>query len=438
MVKYNDNLYYAYKDGVFKYNFKENIFVKDSILSTIYKDNYVSGKLVPIKDSNEMWAFSDKNIDQIIPSKISKRLKINKIHLTNSLRKGVIGYENILKINQDNYLLSSVSGYLKIDLSMLNYKDFKVGINKIAELSYHKDMIENLIDLSKEEAKFKSHDNNISFSYSSPNFNKYLKTVYQYKLEGIYDSWSSWSEKTEVFFENLPSGDYQFFVRAKVGNKISSNEASFKFSIVKPWYATNLMVFIYIISFAVIFLCINTVYRRFYKKQQEKLIQQNKRDIELAKARSEKEIIRIKNEKLKEDFKSKSKELATTIMNVVKKNELLSTIKKQLLEIEDADQIKPVVKTIDRSLNKDDDWHYFQEAFNNADSDFLKKIKIKHPNLSPNDLKLCAYLRLNLSSKEIAPLFNISVRSVEIKRYRLRKKINLPHEKNLVDYIINL
>jgi DNA-binding CsgD family transcriptional regulator len=80
----------------------------------------------------------------------------------------------------------------------------------------------------------------------------------------------------------------------------------------------------------------------------------------------------------------------------------------------------------------------FQEAFNNADSDFLKKVKSLRTTLSPNDLRLCAYLRLNLSSKEIAPLLNISVRSVEIKRYRLRKKMDLPHEDSLVEYILKI
>ena len=69
---------------------------------------------------------------------------------------------------------------------------------------------------------------------------------------------------------------------------------------------------------------------------------------------------------------------------------------------------------------------------------FLMKIKNLHSTLTPNDLRLCAYLRLNLSSKEIAPLLNISPRSVEIKRYRLRKKMDLPHEKSLVEYILEI
>ncbi|MGB5237689.1 MAG: LuxR C-terminal-related transcriptional regulator, partial [Flavobacteriaceae bacterium] len=80
----------------------------------------------------------------------------------------------------------------------------------------------------------------------------------------------------------------------------------------------------------------------------------------------------------------------------------------------------------------------FKEAFNNTDREFLKKLEKTHPNLSPNDIRLCAYLRLNLVTKEIAQLLNISPRSVEIKRYRLRKKMNLTHEENLVNYILKL
>jgi DNA-binding CsgD family transcriptional regulator len=65
-------------------------------------------------------------------------------------------------------------------------------------------------------------------------------------------------------------------------------------------------------------------------------------------------------------------------------------------------------------------------------------LKNKHPEISPSELKLCAYLRMNLSSKEIAQLLNISVRGVEISRYRLRKKLNLATGENLFDYLIQL
>ena len=125
-------------------------------------------------------------------------------------------------------------------------------------------------------------------------------------------------------------------------------------------------------------------------------------------------------------------------MNLINKNELLNEIKKELVKAKRIEDLKSVIKLINNNLNTTDDWKLFEEAFNNADKDFLKKIKSIHPSLTSNDLRLCAYLRLNLSSKEIAPLLNISPKSVEVKRYRLRKKMNLEHDVNLTNYILQL
>ncbi len=130
--------------------------------------------------------------------------------------------------------------------------------------------------------------------------------------------------------------------------------------------------------------------------------------------------------------------MAASILSIVKKNEILNEIKDHLKKIDNEKSIGPVVKIINSNLDHNENWEFFKEAFNNADSEFFKKIKSLHPDLSPNDLKLCAYLRLNLSSKEIAPLFNISPRSVEIKRYRLRKKMDLTNNENLTNYILSI
>ena len=135
----------------------------------------------------------------------------------------------------------------------------------------------------------------------------------------------------------------------------------------------------------------------------------------------------------------KNKELAVTNMNLIKKTELLNIIKADLKNSSDSStnrSIKSVISTINKNVKEENTWNIFKEAFDSADNNFLKKVKENHPTLTPNDLRLCAYLRLNLSSKEIAPLLNISVRSIEIKRYRLRKKMNLPHEMGLVEYLL--
>jgi DNA-binding CsgD family transcriptional regulator len=80
----------------------------------------------------------------------------------------------------------------------------------------------------------------------------------------------------------------------------------------------------------------------------------------------------------------------------------------------------------------DKDWEQFAVHFDKVHSDFLQILKAAYPVLSSHELKLCAYLRMNLSSKEIAQLENISVRGVEISRYRLRKKLKIPTEINLI------
>jgi DNA-binding CsgD family transcriptional regulator len=123
---------------------------------------------------------------------------------------------------------------------------------------------------------------------------------------------------------------------------------------------------------------------------------------------------------------------------MIKKNQFLSKIKKDLLSEGSESRTGSVIKLIDRHLNNQDDWKFFEEAFNNADKDFLKKVKELHSSLTNNDLRLCAYLRLNLSSKDIAPLLNISLSSVEIKRYRLRKKMNLSRNEGLTDHLLSL
>ena len=201
---------------------------------------------------------------------------------------------------------------------------------------------------------------------------------------------------------------------------------------------SNFMFINYSLIIGLMIFITNRYTRKYYLKKEIRLAQINKRKLEIKEFERKQELINIENEKLQQDVESKSRELAVSTMSMIKKNQFLSKIKDDLKKVSDLQKIKNVIKTIDRNLNNEDDWKFFEEAFNNADKEFLKKIKTAHPNLTNNDLKLCAYLRLNLSSKDIAPLLNISLRSVEIKRYRLRKKMDLSHNEGLTDYILSL
>ncbi|WP_190809213.1 triple tyrosine motif-containing protein [Flagellimonas sp. S3867] len=440
IVKYRGDLLYAYKKGVFKYDWNQNKFTKDTFLSNLYtEEEYVSGKMVLDQSNGHLWTFSNSNIGFVPAGGLGSTPSIRQIPLTEDMRNGIIGYESATALNKDTYIFGARSGYFTINIHNFQDSEFNVNIATIKKAGKNRSETEKSLLNKNLDGDFHNTENSLEFSYYVPTYNKYIKPQYQYMMEGIYPNWSDWTRDSSVAFENLPPGEYNFKVRAKIGEEISNNIASYSFKIARPWYGSNLFLIIYLIVVILGSIAIHNAYRRHYHKRQQKLIEKNQREMALAKAKNDKEIIKLKNQQLKEEFKSKSNELAASTMSIIKKNELLTRVKEQLAaSMENKESVKSIIGIIDKNLKQNDDWELFKEAFNNADRKFLKKLKNAHPNLSPNDIRLCAYLRLNLSSKEIAPMFNISPRSVEIKRYRLRKKMNLSHDDNLVDYILKL
>ncbi len=436
LLKYNDELLFTYKEGVHKYNSLKNEFVRDTTLSKLFKtEDYTSGKLIFDENTHTLWGFSKQNLNYFTLGKLSQTPKLNYISFSKSLPRGLTGYENITHMIGEKYLIGTSSGYIILDLGKLYNKTFSIKINQISKNSINSPSIK----ISKTtKGYFENNENNIDFSFSVPEFEKFLDTEYQYKLEGIYQNWSDWSENSTASFKNLSYGDYTFKVRAKIGNTFTKNTASYTFNIKRPWYLSNLMLLLYIFSLLIISSLTHNIYKRYYRKQRERLMLKNERELELKELENKQQLMRFNNDKLRQDIENKNRELGISTMSLIKKNEFLNTIKKELQDVEDTKNIKKVIKIIDKNINNSDDWHLFEEAFNNADKDFLKKIKNLHPTLTSNDLRLCAYLRLNLSSKEIAPLLNISHRSVEVKRYRLRKKMNLSHESSLSNYILEI
>ncbi len=437
LIKFNNEIYYAYKEGIFKLNPKTKEFKKDNQLSSVFeKDEYTSGKLI-VDNSNKFWLFSKNYIHYFSLSKLSNQLKKNVIPIPSSLTNSMLGFENITQISNSEYLIGTTDGFYSININDMSFKSYLVTITNVGANKLNEKVLNKTIN---EEGSFKYDENNITFAYTIPEYNKYINAEYRYSLEGFDEEWSDWSSKTTVNFKNLPPGDYTFKVRAKFANTTLQNIAVYNFSVLKPWYNNNLAIIIYFLLFLISAHFINKAYLNYYRKQREKLIEENNLLLEIQGLENEKQLMKMKNEQLSQDVDSKNRELAVSTMSLNSKNELLAFIKEDLKKTSENgnSNVKSVITTINKNITEEDSWSVFKEAFDNADKDFLKRIKLAHPALTPNDLRLCAYLRLNLSSKEVAPLFNISVRSVEIKRYRLRKKMDLPHEQGLVEYIMEV
>ncbi|WP_188373521.1 helix-turn-helix and ligand-binding sensor domain-containing protein [Winogradskyella haliclonae] len=436
VVSYRDSILYTFKEGVYVYDKTNKTIKKSEFLKDFFSEyNYVSGKLIHDKENNRLWCFFKDQLLYVEPGKLTGQPTINTIDLPSDLRKSKLGFENILHLRDDTYLMGTTDGYLVIDINKFKKREYNISINNASYATLQQDI--KPINIS-EEVSLQNKQNDLYFNYSISDFDKLTPSLYQYRLKGIYDTWSSWSPKSNILFDNLPHGSYTFEARAKVGNDLSVNTASYSFTIQKPWYLKPLAIVCYILLFLLIASMIQYLNRMYYKRQKQKLVIAKEKEFEIKELENQKQIMAFKNKTLRQDIDSKNRELGLSTMNLIRKNEFLNTLKKELNNIDGGKDLNKIIKIIDKNINNTEDWKFFEEAFNNADKDFLKKIKKLHPPLTPNDLKLCAYLRLNLSSKEIAPLLNISHRSVEVKRYRLRKKMELPHEASLTNYILEI
>lgn len=434
LVMFDSEIFYANKDGLYQYDLTTTTFIRNDFLSNIYTNEFVSGKL--INDGNgKMWAFTKDHLVYITKDNLEASYGVNKIQLPHELRATKKGYEHIARIDEQSYILGTSDGYLNINLSNKTTREFQVSI-KSAVVEEGDQMTKSMSLTS--EANLGADQKNISFSYSVPEYNKYQITEYSYKLEGNEEDWSPWHPDAFYEFKNLSYGDYSFHVKARVGDRVSNNIARFDFIIARPWFVSNAAILVYVVLTILMFVGLNGFYKRYYRKQRERLLEKTKRDMELKNLASEKKVVELRNQNLQKDMDARNRELATSTMTMVNKSKTLNKIKEALLPLNEDKSLDNILSLIDSNINNEEDWNFFEEAFNHADKDFFKKVKEIHPLLTANDLKLCVYLRLNMSSKEIAPLLNISPRSVEIKRYRLRKKIQLDRSVNLNDYFINL
>jgi DNA-binding CsgD family transcriptional regulator len=201
----------------------------------------------------------------------------------------------------------------------------------------------------------------------------------------------------------------------------------------------------YFILFMLLIFLLFKWQERKLTRQQLKFEQEQKRLEELHQLKlekREKEIIKLQNEKLENEVKFKNHELASATMHLMERDNALTKVKDELEKLYtktgNNHDIKKTLFLLKDVEQNNDKWEQFASHFNEVNNDFLRKLKKKYPALSNTDIKVCTYLKLNLSTKEIAQLMNISVRGVEISRYRLRKKLEIPSGVTLNDFLGNV
>lgn len=439
LVSYRGSIIYANSSGTFHYRDSLKEWVAYEPLNRLIARNRdsLNSILIGEEGQDQFWGFGSRSIFHFTPNMLTGELELTSYPISMELRRrvGREGFEAIARLNDRQYLLSLDNGFLLFTPNAPQAVEH--GVYMIRAVLNPGTQEESSLDAQEEGWVMNYGENSIRLDFGVSEINKFQDVSFQYRLNDKLLHRDEWTDESHVYISNLPSGDYTLSVSSRIGNSRSKNILEYDLTILPPWYATRLAWMVYVVGFGILILGLYSSHKWYYEKERKRIELENNRLREQEQLEAERKIANIELDRMQNEMESKNRELATSTMSLIRKNEILNRIKDILLDM-DVKRNAPVLELIEKNLNDEDDWKIFEEAFNNADQDFLHKLKEKHPELTPHDLRICAYLRLNLSSKEIAPLLNISVKSVEVKRYRLRKKLGLQQNKGLNDYILSM
>lgn len=397
-------------------------FISDSKLNELFGTR-AYGQVTTFSDGTQILA---TNHDLIVANGSG----IDSISLRSLSDKVIPGYMNLNFISPEELIVSNQDGFWSINTQDIH--PMAKVTPYISSIYANRDSLVFLAHGGVNEIKLPYSLNSLRFNFATADYTSPGAVEYSSMLDDYDSDFSPFSSEASREYTRLREGSYTMEVRARdaYGNITLT---SFQVRISPPWYRSGGALLLYFIATVVIFFGIGIVIRR--------RLRQSRRRIE---ERKNYEIAALKSEQLEQDIKHKSEELSTTTMNLIRKNEILQEIAGEIENLTPGDsatlrrQLDKLQKHISDSIGHDDDQKEFIHNFDIVYQDFTKRLMERHPQLTAADKRMCCYIKMGLSSKEIAPLLNISFKSVEMARYRLRKKMALSAETSLSDYLATI
>ncbi|MHC1733308.1 MAG: hypothetical protein AB9888_14925 [Bacteroidales bacterium] len=273
---------------------------------------------------------------------------------------------------------------------------------------------------SGDEKQVPSNENNLTVFIANPSgFDREVRE-YLYRITEMGDEWYR-TAADNFSLLNLRHGEYHLQVREAAG----SGMAEARFTIRRPFALSGGALVLYLLAAAAI-AAAGIMFFRSKLESHRRII-----EYEVGKNRLESEL----------DYKSY--ELMLTMRYLIRKTDTLRELRDKLETAKESSVkmpsrfIREMEQIIDHGLDtQTEEWQKVMKNLKMSQEGFFSKLKKRYPTLTPNDLRLCSYLRMNFTTKEIANLSNISTRAVEIARYRLRSKLSLNHDVNLTEFLI--
>lgn len=432
------NVYVNGKSGVYSYDFATNTLHYADAFRKLLGLYFYSQTIIP--DSTKgFWLI---NNDNGVAYKNSQTGELQSFTFNEKLFGLVSGFEKIIPYNETQSFISGEEGFAVINRNDYNGSptyDAPSITGMQVDVKGRYVYIDSTYFDGSDRIVLPYSRNSIVIHFSALSYDR--NAQYRYSLTSSDTAvWSEWTRNPAKEFANLSSGKY--ILRLK--SNLSGDICQLYIYVESPWYWSTITKIIYVLLLGLIVYLLMQWHRHRLAKQQLALTRRMKEAVALQRQKSENEILLLKQEQLSEEVVHKSEDLAKLAMDLIKKKNVIKRLKDNLETVKNDNSLSDIqshIQKISKSLDKhlkdeENEWHLFDNGFNKVHEEFFERLLKNYPELTAQDLRLAAYLRMNLSTKEIAPLLNISTRGVEIKRYRLRKKIQLEEHENLNDFMI--
>ena len=424
VVKQENTIYVSSYNGIYRVN--DNVLIKENRFDPRLK-------FERIRSIGKDQLYTVEQHNPIYIKLIEDEFVIDSTHILNNIEVDMIGSsEYIDEIAPGLYLVGTSEGFILADNSKpKNY----MGEVKLSAVRTMKN--DSLISLGASALPYKFNSLSLRFSYSA------LENFYNIKWYTSVNG-SPWSlVQTKSNFKeiaNLSEGVYELKIKATSRYQVIG-EKTIRFEILPPWYRSGMAKGLYVVLFFVALGLGYIAWKKRLQKEQEKLKKEKEKELEVQKKYYQAEL--LKTELQKKETKMSYLSLAHT-----QKKDLLSYVSNKLDKILDiADNpvdVRKAVVSLRTSLNQkstvkeEKDWKEFQLHFDKSNKNFIEKLKKIDPKIKESFILMCVYIRMGKSNKEIANLLNISLNTLDKRKWRLKNKYPIPEEQSLNEYLKEL
>jgi len=417
MSRINNQVVFMTSDNIYAFDYENRVFFQIKSLEAGLGEYIRATQIIPYY-KNSYWFILGNRIALFDISKDLEAVKESElIHKYADLP----GREQqIISLDPNTLLIPTRQAFTTINVRRLNNEKEVPSVTIIRMVFSGRSKNTIILPDPTQNPSIPYREKNLTVFLANPGqFDKEDKE-YLYRIRELGEEWYR-TTNDNFSFLNLPFGQYHLQVKAALGEVIS--EAGF--TINRPNYLSTPAILLYLLIVAGLLVAGVKIFR-LQLDRHRRLI-----EYEVGKNRLESEL----------DYKSY--ELMLTMRYLIRKTDILRELHEKLDALKaysskfPVKYIREMERIIDHGLDSQtEEWQNVMKNLKLSQEGFFRKLKEKYPSLTPNDLRLCSYLRMNFTTKEIANLINISSRAVEIGRYRLRQKLSLPHDINLTEFLI--